>query len=153
MNPNKSLIVRQSLFFNLLLAVIFLSIFIGVIFTIRSQDRFTTPDYIKFIALFFIPGIGAIYAGSRHTEVFSINEGGIFYNKKLITSWDRFIQAYAEEDNPEDGFDVKFSLYIQYYNIDTGIADMIQIPLSPTLDKSVEEIQTAIDSFSSNKIR
>jgi hypothetical protein len=135
------------------MAVIFLSIFIGVIFTISGQERFATPDYIKFIALFFVPGIGAIYAGSRRTEVFTINEKGIFYYKKLITSWDRFIRAYAEEDGPEEGFEVKFSLYIEYYNVDTGIAGMIQIPLSSTLDKSIEEIQTAIESFSSDKIR
>ena len=71
----------------------------------------------------------------------------------MITSWDRFIQAYAEEDDPEKGLDVKFSLHIEYYNIDTGIAEMLQIHLSPTLDTSIEEIQTAIKSFSSFKIR
>ena len=73
----------------------------------------------------------------------------IFYYKKLITSWDRFITAHAEEDNPEKGFSVNFSLFIEYYNIDSGIADILKIPLSPTLDKSVEEIQTAIEFFCS----
>ena len=84
MERNKSFIVRQSLFFNLLVAVIFLSIFIGVIFTISGQERFGTPDYIKFIAFLLVPGVGAIYAGSSHKEVFRIDEEGIFYYKKLI---------------------------------------------------------------------
>ncbi|MCW3091954.1 MAG: hypothetical protein JWP81_3023 [Ferruginibacter sp.] len=153
MKSNNSLIVRQSLFFNLLFAAIFLSIFVGVIITIRGQKIFDIPDYITFIALYLVPSIGAIYAGTRRTEVFRIDEGGIFYYKKLITSSDRFIQAYTEEVDPEQGFEVKFSLYIEYYRIETGIADSVEISLSPTLDKSVEEIQAAIEYFSSNKIQ
>jgi hypothetical protein len=153
MTRNNSFIAKQSIFFNLFVAGIFLSIFIGIIFTISGQEKFSTPSYIQFIAFYFVPGIGAIYAAIRHAEVFRIDENGIFYNKKLVTSWDRFIQAYAEEDNPEKGLDVKFSLHIQYYDIDTGIAEVLQFQLSPTLDKSIEEIQEAIESFSSFKIR
>jgi hypothetical protein len=152
MERNKTIVVRESRFFNLLVAVIFLSIFVGVMFTIKGREIFGPPDYIKFTALFFVPAVGAIYAGSRHTEVFRFDKEGIFYYKKLITSWDRFIQAYAEEDNPERGFDVQFSLHIECYDIETGIAEMVLIRLSPTLDKSMEEIQAAIESFSSFKI-
>lgn len=151
MEPNKSLVVRQSLLLNLLVAVIFLSIFVGVIFTIRGQSSFSTPDYIKYAACFLVPGLGAIYAGKRHTEVFRITDTGIFYYKKLVTSWDRFIQAYAEEVDPEKGYSVNFSLCIEYYDIDTGVTELIKFPLSATLDKSVEQIQAAIDSFSSGK--
>jgi hypothetical protein len=147
MKRKQAFIVSQSKFFNFLYAVIFLAIFVGVIFTINGQANFSVPDYIKFSAMLLVPGVGMFVAGSRRDEVLRMDETGIFYRRKLITSWERFIRAYSEEDNPENGLDVKFSLHIEYYDIEKAVPYSIRIPLLLTLDKSIEEIQSAIQSF------
>jgi hypothetical protein len=147
MKSNQVFIVKQSKFFNFLRAAIFLGIFAGIMFTIKDQASFSAPDYIQFSAFFLVPGIGMIVAGSRRAEVFKLNDTGIYYCKSLLTSWDLFIRAYAEEDNPEKGVDVKFSLHIEYYTVDERKPYSIKIPLSETLNKSIEDIQAAIQSL------
>ncbi|MEJ7627102.1 MAG: hypothetical protein WKF35_09575 [Ferruginibacter sp.] len=146
--PENKFIVRESVFFNLLLGLICLSIFIGVIFTIKGQQRFTTLDYIKFVALLFIPSIIVFRKATRRSLVFQIDKNGIYYIGVLITNWDRFIQAYVLEDNPEKGLDIRFSLYVEYYDLETNVPFKIKIPLSGTLDKSTEQIEFAIKEYS-----
>ena len=148
MEEDNKFIARQSEFFNYFMGAIFLAIFIGVIFTIRGQERFTPLDYIIFVAGLLVPSIGLFINGTKRPIVFQIDQNGIYFNAALITGWDKYIRAYILEDGPEDGYAIKFALFVEYYDPATLAPYQLKIPLSGTLDKSVEEIEYAIEKYS-----
>lgn len=143
-------IVRQSVFFNFLVGLILLVIFICVMFTIRGSSSFSDADVIIYLALFLIPAIAFFKNGINKKVLFQIDASGIYYCNNLITNWGNFVQAYFLEDETKNirDFNVKFSLYIEYYNTETSQNNLMTIPLAATLDKSCEEIMAAIENFS-----
>ncbi|MEO7767728.1 MAG: hypothetical protein ABIS01_09890 [Ferruginibacter sp.] len=126
-----------------------MAIFIGVIFTIKGQERFTTADYIVFKAAFLVPSIGLFINGIKKPKALQIDENGIYFNASLITSWDRYVRAYILEYGPDEGYTIKFALFVEYYDPASLTPCQLKIPLSGTLDKSIEEIECAIDEYSS----
>ena len=144
---SKEFIVRESVFYNYFLGFIFLAIFIGILFTIKGQENFTGADYIKFGAMILLPAIGLFIHGSRRNLVLKMNTTGIYFGKDFITSWDRLVTAYVSEVDEDKGNNIHFSLYVEYYPQNYTSPYIIDLPLSGTIDKSVEEITAAIDEF------
>ena len=145
-DPN-SFVVRQSSSLNMMLGIFFVVILIGFLFTINGKHDFDMAEYVKPLALVLASVIVFLVSAGQKKLILRFDVTGIYFGNKFITSWSNLISAVIEEDDPDRGYDVVFVLNVQYYATEDGKPYLVWLSLPPTADKSVEEINAAIDEF------
>lgn len=139
-------VVQQSRLINGLLTGFFLLLLVGLFFTFSADKEHTFGLYAKPLAV--IAGAVIIYMVNinRKREIFRINQTGIFYNTKLVTTWPYFHQAYVSDDSGSSSINDDIRLVIRYYNDQWQLMEL-RLPAPPTLDRSVYEIIEVIIIF------
>jgi hypothetical protein len=139
-------IVKQSKLINGLLSVFFLLLVIGLMFTFSADHEHSIGLYVKPLAVVIAFIIISVVNSRRRREIYRINNTGIFYNSKLITTWEAFHIAFVNDDSNFTSVNDDIRLVVQYYN-DQGQLSEMRLPAPPTLDRSVYEIIEAIIMF------
>jgi hypothetical protein len=106
-----------------------------------GTSGFPVGVFSLFAAAYFL------YKGVVNREALSVDCNGIYQNKKLVTNWQNFAEAFVTQLFTEGEISDNFVLIIRYYKEGITGNFRMTIPLTNTQNKSEEEILEAIRRF------
>jgi hypothetical protein len=106
-----------------------------------GTSGFPVGVFSLFAAVYFL------YKGVVNREALSVDCNGIYQNKKLVTSWQNFAEAFVTQLYTGRQISDNFVLIIRYYKEGITGNFRMTIPLTNTQNKSEEEILEAIQRF------
>jgi hypothetical protein len=136
-------IVRNSVVILVIISIVFLAMLFSVF---EYNTSLGVAGHI--IVAVLAPCVGWFIRKKTKTVVIRINENGIYSYSKLITDWQHFKSATTDQlplalGDPRD----KVVLRIVYLNDNRDKLITDDIPLPNTLNKSEEQILSAIELF------
>ncbi len=106
-----------------------------------GTSGFPAGIFSLFAAVYFL------YKGVVNREVLCVDCNGIYQNKKLVTNWQNFAEAFVTQLYSDRQISDNFVLIIRYYKEGITGNFRMTIPLTNTQNKSEEEILDAIKRF------
>jgi hypothetical protein len=88
-----------------------------------------------------------LYKGVVNREALRVDCNGIYQNRKLVTTWHNFAEAFATQVRIDGEIAAVFVLIIRYYKEGITGSFRMTIPLTDTQNKSEDEILAAIRRF------
>ena len=130
-------------------------IFAGVIFSIMFISAFSYMNFnntsvrtdIRIVYLTIIPAIIFFVKAYRSKPILEINKFGIYFCGELLTNWTNFISAKYIQEPKTLSISDNFVLLIEYDKPEMPTTYFCKINLPATLNKSEEEIISAIEKY------
>lgn len=142
-NAESDFLVKEAKDINYFFGILLLIIFVVAI----ALGDYGWSNYFVALMLFLFPAAFSIARARRNAVRIKINKSGFYHHGRLITTWDRFIDARLTEELVPGSIQDNFIILVRYYGNDPTEAYWSKIPLSNSQDKADEEIIAAIDFY------
>ena len=150
--PAIPFIVRESPIINYLFGTIFLLMSVyGLITITTNYQNIKSYEYIA--CVMFLPALFFLKKAQRKKIVLQLDESGLYFRGKLITTWQNFVSGYITALEQPGSLMDSFVLVLEYYTPEKGIVYRINLNMDDSQDKSDNEIMDAIKYFSDKVIR
>ncbi len=153
LNDKGEFVVKDSMGVNLVIGLVFLAMFITAFFGDDAAHNLPFWQRLNAMHITIVPAIiFFVKAYKRQTKIL-LNDTGFFYQGRLLTYWDDFIEASIVQDDVLMSIQDNFKLLVKHYKEKKTRIYSTKIPLGNTQNQPEEAVLAAVQYFCSKNQR
>ncbi|MFZ1528397.1 MAG: hypothetical protein WAT19_06600 [Ferruginibacter sp.] len=147
LNDKGEFVVKESIGVNLVIGLVFMAMFITAFFGDDAVGNIPFWKRLNAMHITIIPAfIFFVKAFKQQTKIL-LNDTGFFYQGRLLTHWDDFIEASIVQDEVLMSIQDNFKLLVKHYKNKKTRIYSTKIPLGNTQNQSEEAVLAAVQYF------
>lgn len=147
LNDKGEFVVKDSIGVNLVIGLVFLAMFITAFFGDDAARNLPLWKRLNAMHITIIPAIIFFVKAYKNQTKILLNDVGFYYQGRLLTLWDDFIEASIVQDEVLMSIQDNFKLLVKHYKYKKTRIYSTKIPLGNTQNQSEEAVLAAVQYF------